>query len=700
MATLEKIRNRAGVLVAVVIGLALFAFILGDILGSGPSLFTNSQFEIAEIAGKSVSFEKFQQRVEEMTEVHMQNTGTTALDAETHEQIREQAWQQLLREIIFEQQYERLGIDISPEEMLDMVQGANIHPYVRQLFTDPSTGIFNQEAVVQFLRSMRDDPSGQQRAWWLYIENEIARERKQAKYNNLLGKGLYVTSLQAENAWEENNKSVDFDFIVQRFNTVDNELAEVTTADIRRYYRLNRDDFRQAASRDIEYVTFDVNPSEQDDQLAREWIESMKEEFAQEDEIRQFINLNSDIPYDPRNRTREQLPETIADFMFEAQPGDIYGPWFEDDTYMLSRLVAINFVPDSIRARHILIQPGQQLTHQQAQDQADSLLNELRRGVDFEVLAMQYSDDPGSRLDGGNLGWFTEDMMIPEFSNPAFKARVREHFIVESQFGIHIVQVLNRSREVKKVQVATLGREVTPGSRTYQRVYSSASQFAGRSNTYEEFARAAEEEGLTIRRADNLLINDSRITGLDSGREVIRWAFESRENSVSPIFEIGDRFVIATVTSVRRDGYQALEEVRDEIEEILVRERKGEIIASRLREKMQETDDLTSLADALNTQVAQAGDIRFSSLSVPGAGIEPRLVAAAVRGEENRLSGPVIGENGVYVVMVTDVRMPDEKDLEMEKARLANSKRSRVFIEAFEALREEANIKDNRHKFF
>jgi peptidyl-prolyl cis-trans isomerase D len=700
MATLESIRNRAGVLVAVVIGLALFAFILGDILGSGPSLFTNSQFEIAEIAGRSVSYQNFQQKVDEITEIHLLNTGQSALDSETHERIREQAWQQLQRQIILEQEYERLGIDVSPEELFDMVQGANVHPYIRQLFTDPSTGIFNQSAVLQFLRSMGQDPSGQQRAYWMYVENEIVQERKQAKYNNLISKGLYVTPLQAQQAWEENNKSVDFNFIVQRFNTVHDSLVSITPAEIRRYYRQNRNDFRQTASRDIEYVTFDITPSEQDDLLAREWIEQMEDEFREVEEVRQFLSLNSDTPWNPRNFRKNELPESIADFMFEAQPGDIYGPYFENNSYRLSRLVAINSVPDSVRARHILLQPASEMDYQRAREQADSLLNVLRRGGDFQTMALQYSDDTGSRFDGGNLGWFEEGMMVPEFNDAVFAARRGDYFIVETQFGFHIVQVTERAREVKKVQVATLSREVTPSSRTYQRIYSRASQFAGQNNTYEKFTQAAAEDGVPLRMANNILINDQRLPGLNSGREVIRWAFEARENSISPIFEVEDKFIIAALTNVRTDGYQQLDEVRNEIESILVRKRKGEIIASRMQESLQAHDDIYSLAGSLNTNVEQASNILFSSLSVPGAGIEPGLIATAQIIEENSISHPVIGENGVYVLEVTAVRIPEEKDLEMEKIRIANSKRARVDFEAFEALRDEANIKDNRYKFF
>ncbi len=700
MATLEKLRNRAGALVAIVIGLALFAFILGDILGSGPSLFTDSQFEIAEIAGKSVSYQSFQQRVEELTEIYMLNTGATALDSETNEMLREQAWHQLLREIILEREYDRLGIDVSPEEMFDMVQGANVHPYVRQLFTDPATGAFSQQAVMQFLRSMREEPTGQQRAYWLYVENEIAQERKNVKYNNLLSKGLFVTGLEARQAWEENNKSVDFDFIVQRFTTIHDSLVDVSSSDIRRYYRQNRQDFRQTASRDIEFITFDISPSEQDDQMAREWIENMEDEFSEIEEYRQFINLNSDVPYDARNYSQDELPESIAEFMFNAQPGDIYGPYFEDNSYRLSKLVAINSVPDSVRARHILIQPGEQLDYQQAESRADSLLNLLRRGEDFQQLAIRYSDDTGSRFEGGNLGWFTADMMVPEFSNPVFEASRGEVIRVETQFGIHLVEVTGRSREVKKVQVATLAREVTPSSRTYQQIYTRVSRFAGENDTYEKFTSAAAEEGIPVRMANNLEINDRTIPGLAAGREVVRWAFEARRNSISPVFEIEDRFVIAALTGVRSEGYRPLDEVSNEIESILIRQRKGEMIAGRLEEMLRENDDLASVADQLGTGLEQAENIRFSSISVPGAGVEPRLIATALGTGENRISPPVIGENGVYLVEVTSVSVPEEIDLDSERRRMVTGKRARVNFEAFEALREEANVKDNRHQFF
>jgi peptidyl-prolyl cis-trans isomerase D len=200
--------------------------------------------------------------------------------------------------------------------------------------------------------------------------------------------------------------------------------------------------------------------------------------------------------------------------------------------------------------------------------------------------------------------------------------------------------------------------------------------------------------------ANNLEINDRTIPGLAAGREVVRWAFEARRNSISPIFEIDDRFVIAALTEVRSEGYRPLDEVSNEIESILIRQRKGEMIAGRLEEILQETHDLASIAEQLNTGLEQAENIRFSSISVPGAGVEPRLIATALSTGENRISSPVIGENGVYLLEVISVTVPEEMDIDSERRRLVTGKRARVNFEAFEALRKEADVKDNRHQFF
>jgi peptidyl-prolyl cis-trans isomerase D len=340
------------------------------------------------------------------------------------------------------------------------------------------------------------------------------------------------------------------------------------------------------------------------------------------------------------------------------------------------------------------------MTQQQAKTKADSLLSLVQRGSHFELLAMEHSDDNGTRFNGGDLGWFPEGMMVGPFNDACFAAKKGDKFIVETQFGFHIVELLDRSREVKKVQVAILERRVEPSSATYQRAFLQASAFAGNNNTYEKFQEAVVKDELSKRIANNLLPADNRITGLESPRELVRWAFTSKEKAVSQVFEFGNRFVVATVAKVREIGNQPFEDVKDEVEIILRKEKKAEIISAKLSEAIQSDASFEELAIKFDTTVENALEIGFASFSIPGAGIEPKVVAYATAIEAGKISAPIAGENGVYVLRVTHIDKPEMVDYTLERNRLRNNFVSRVGFEAYETLKKLANIKDNRSKFF
>jgi peptidyl-prolyl cis-trans isomerase D len=700
MATLEKIRNRAGVLVAVVIGFALFAFILGDVLGSGTSLFSNTQFEVAEIGGTSIPYQELQRKIDNLSEIYKMNTGEASLTTEVYESIYEQAWQQLVNEYVMQKEYDKLGILVGADELFDMVQGRNIHPIVRQIFTDPNTGMFNQEALLNFLRNMNQDPSGSSLAYWLFVESEIIGERKALKYNNLLEKGLYVTSLQAKNAFYETNKRIDFDFIVQRYTSIADTLVSISEKEIKDYYKKNKSDFQQEHSRDIEYVAFDIVPSDEDNRDAKLWIERMLAEFSSVQEVKQFTNLNSDIPYDNTNYSFGELSDEINNFMFNARVGDVYGPYLENGAYKIARLAEINFLPDSVRARHILIQPSETISQEQAKAKADSLLNLAKRGASFELLAIEHSTDNGSRFNGGDLGWFPEGMMVKPFNDACFAARKGDKFLVETQFGYHVIELMDRAADVKKVQVAVMAREVEPSTATYQRIFMQASSFAGANDTYEKFQNAVVKDGLSKRIANNLLPADNRIAGLESPREMIRWAFNTKEHSVSQVFEISNKFVVATVSKVREKGTKPLSDVREEIELTLKKDKKAEMIAAEMKNEISSGSSIDQIAMKRNLNIESALEISFTSFSIPNAGIEPKVIAYASSMEEGKISEPIAGENGVYLLRVTNIESPEQTDYAMEKIMLKNNFASRVGFEAYEALKKIAEIKDNRAKFF
>ncbi|MFW5751799.1 MAG: peptidylprolyl isomerase, partial [bacterium] len=473
MATLETIRNRAGILIAIVIGLALLAFILGDLLGGGNTMFMSRQMEIGKIAGTSVSVNEYQQKIEELAEIYKLNSGQRTLDAATMEDLQDQTWNLMVQQTILNKQLEKLGLAVTPEEVFEMVQGENPHPTIRQMFTNPETGEFNKAYVLQFLKAMSQGQVGEQREFWLYLEKEIIRERKLTKYNNLIKKGMYATSLEAKNEFVNTNKKYSLGYVMRRFTEIPDSLVTVTDKDLKKYYGEHKNNYEQEASVDLEYVAFEVLPSEEDYTLAQEWINDIQDEFATARDDQQFVNLNSDVPFDNKNYKKGELPETIDEFMFTAEVGDIYGPYLENDAYKLSKLSEINFIPDSVRARHILIAPEQQDPDamQRAVNRADSLRELISEGAGFAELARQYSDD-GSAGEGGDLGWFTEGEMVQPFNDFVFNGDKGDIEVVETRFGAHVIEIIDQSAEVKKVKVATIVHNVEPSDETYQEIYS------------------------------------------------------------------------------------------------------------------------------------------------------------------------------------------------------------------------------------
>ncbi|HZJ73856.1 MAG TPA: peptidylprolyl isomerase, partial [Perlabentimonas sp.] len=452
MATLEKLRNRAGTLVAVVIGLALLAFILGDLLGSGGT-FNRNQFEIAEISGKSVPYQVYQQRVDHVIELNKASRRVSALDEQTTENIREEVWNQLLQEYVLSPWYKELGITISPDELFDMVQGNNLHPIIRQEFGNPQTGEVDVAMVDQLLRNLDSDPSGFQRSIWLYLEDIIIKDRLFTKYSNLVRKGLYVTDIHAQQSASERSSLADISFIVERYSSINDSLVSVSSKEIKSYYKENIEKYKQSASRDVEYVVFPINPSPNDYELAEEWINEIQKDFEEASNAGQFANLNSDVPYEGKFfKNGEISNKEINTWAFNAKVGDSFGPIFDGDSYILARLVDVDFLPDSVKARHILLSSNvqSQEEYDAVKAKADSVLKVVKRNRrSFAQLATDFSDDPGSAAQGGDLGWFPEGAMVQPFNDACFNGKKGDIVLVESQFGFHIIEIQEKGNLAK-----------------------------------------------------------------------------------------------------------------------------------------------------------------------------------------------------------------------------------------------------------
>lgn len=701
MATLEKLRNRAGSLVAVVIGLALLAFILGDFVSNGGSLFNQSQNELAQINGTSIPYDLYQSKIEESETLQKLLSNQVSIDEQTTLRIREQVWQDLVRNNVMSPEYSRLGIEIHPDEMFDMVQGKNIHPIISQQFADPNTGVLNKEYLMAFLQNMNRDAN--MKYYWLFLEKEMSKDRSFTKYTNLIRKGLYVTDLQAKKSLEDRSTKVDFNYVVAKLSTVPDSLVKLSDSDLKNYYADHKNDFKQDESRDVEYVVFPVNPSKEDVAATEAYINKAKTELANADDPKQYAVLNSDAQVDLRYKNKEELPEDFQNWAFEAKVGDVDGPYSDGTSYTIARLVDVKSMPDSVNARHILIQPKAQgdAAKVAAKATADSLFAVVKRGnANWNLLAEKYSNDPGSKDKGGDLGWFGNGVMVAEFDKACFDAKKGQIELVETQFGFHIIQVVDRSKESKKVQLAIMEREIMASSQTVQKVYTEASTFAGENNTYELFNAAVAENKMAKRNANNLLRNDRNVAGLDSPRELIRWAFKSEMGDVSNVFEFGDKYVVATVTAVREEGIAPLTQVAQEVRLKVMHDKKIEILNAKVAEAMAGTTNLSEVAAKLNTKVENVDKLAFSSYTLPNAGFEPVIVGTVANIAENVVTGPINGNNGVFAINVTAVNTEEQADLSAEKLRLANTYQSRAYYEAFEALKKKADIVDKRYKFY
>ncbi len=706
MATLQKIRTRAGVLVAIVIGLALFAFILGDFLQSGSSVMRRNQMEIGTVNGETIQYPDFQRQVEELGEIYKSNTDQRQIDEPTWVQIREQTWQNLLRDNIMVDVYDHLGMAVTSEELFDMLQGKNPHPIVQQIFTNPETGAFDRSAVVNFLKNLETGVTPEQRSYWLYLEKQILSERLQSKYQNLINKAMVVTDQEAQQSLEAKNKQVNFEMVALRQEIIADSLVKVTPKEMTSYYEAHQNDFKDEKTRTIEYVVYRVVPSESDYTNAEKWINDIKDDFSIATDNIQFVNSNSDVSFDGTWHKMNTLGDSLDSWIFskKAAVNDIYGPYFENESYKLAKLNASEMMPDSVQARHILLKVSSAAEATASQSLADSLKKVIDNGGNFAELARLYSTDTGSAINGGDLGWFSRGMMVKPFEDAAFSNKVNEVKVVPSQFGIHIIQTTRLGAPSRQVQLAILERTVTPSTQTYQSKYALAGKFTSENLTRVDFDAAIEKEKLT-KEMKVLHENDLSFGGFENARILIRAAFSGKTGTIlkntdgSPIFELGDNFVVAILTGATEEGISPLQNVKARVELAVQKEKKKDLLAERMKTAAEGKTDMYAIASALGSEVSIVSAINFNSAVLPDYGMEPYVIGAAVSMEPNVVSSPLKGNNGVFLIKVTSIEESGDTNVAAEKEYLLQSYGFRA-MQAFDVLKEKSEIVDKRPKFY
>jgi peptidyl-prolyl cis-trans isomerase D len=678
------------------IGFAILSFILADMLGNrrGPGLFGGRSNDLGSINGHSVSYEDFQVEVDYYTHVYQLMYGMDATNEQVTEEIREQAWQSLIRKLVFDVAYDNMGIDVSSDELFDLVQGRNPSPLVVRNFTDPQTGVFDRANVLRFLQNLESNPEGKD--FWLFLEKEIISQRKQTKLAGLVTKAMYVTNADALNSLNSTANSVSLQYVSKSISAYPDSLIKVASGDVKRYYSAHKNQYKQTESRDLEFVAFPLTPSPDDDNSARTWIENLSPEFRAAADVAQFVTLHSDAPFDAVYHKQGELPDLFNSFAFSAEKSDMLEITLDDGAYKIARIASSKILPDSVKARHILLQG--QASLEAARTLADSIRTALQKGADFASLAAKYSSDAEANKKDGDLGWFAQGTMVKPFGDSCFFAPRGHIMLVETQYGIHVVQVTDKSKEEKKVQLGVITRNIEPSKITRERIFAQANELASQSDNPTTFNSNTDAKGLTRKMAQRITINDKNVLDLQSARELVRWAYnDAKKGSVSPVFEVDNNFVVAVLTNIRKDGFAEVEQVSPEISAEVIREKKAAAIAAEMRG----TTDLNALAEKLNTTVKTMDNVTFASFYLPNVGVEPQLAAVASVSKEGVLSAPVEGLSGVYVFSVSQaVQGANEANIPQEKSRLQATMPNRIGYELFETLVTSAKVKDQRGWYY
>lgn len=685
MATLNDLRTKGGVIVTIVIAVGLVAFLLGDLFSSG-SIFTSRANRVGKINGQNIEYQEYAYQTEYVKNIYTALYGSSAFDAAQYDAIYNEAWNDLIMANAYAPSFQKLGLMVTDQEVVDMIQGGFLSPVITSFFADPTTRTYSPELLRNFLAQVESN----QMAYdlWNYIKKKAAEQRLISNFTSLVGAGFVANNLEVENSVKAANTASNAKVVVKPYYTIaDSLIVTPTDAAVKKYYNEHKELFRQGASREVEYAVFSIEPSEADFAEAKEAVETLAEEFKAADNAFQFAVANSHSTPDNAYFSAEKIDAKMKPYAFGNKKGQLYGPVLEGNTYTMARISDIRNMPDEIGARHILLSFDQS-------ELADSIYNALsKNSKNFAELAEKYSLD-GSAQNGGDLGKFAPETMVPEFSNALLDAKLNQIVKMESQFGIHIAQLTHRSKNVRKAQVATITYEVVAGDATIQEAANEANGFIAAAND-SDFATAAAELGVAKRTA-RIRNTDRTVSGFEDARELVRWAYNNKEGKLSDAMEIDGDYVVATVTKIRKEGTMPLSEVKNRILNTLRNEAKTAWVA----EQVEGVATIDEVAEKINGKVVEVEALLGNANNVVGVGPDMKLVGAIAAAEEGVVVNPIAGNYGVYVLSVDGRTTAENVTAENEKVRLDSYQLYYLNQRIDQALTDGAEIEDERVRFF
>jgi peptidyl-prolyl cis-trans isomerase D len=707
MAVIGTIRKHSA-LAVILVGVAITAFIVSDLFsgkrGSGRSIPS-----VGIIAGEEITVTDYNRRVDNNIEIQRTNQNKENLTAQETFDIRQNTWNQYVNEIIMGKEYEKLGLTVTTEELYDLVQGPNPHNLIKQYFQDPNTNQYSPQIIANFLQNL-DNVKPEVKKQWLELEKYIKDDRMTQKYQSLVSKGYYIPGAFAALDFTNKKKNAEVRFVAVRYTNIKDEDVTLTDKDYEAYYEKNKHAYEQEPSRDIDYVIFEVLPSAEDRSETRESVYKIFDEFRTAPDIVTFVNSTSDTRYDSTWHKKGELPLLIDSLLFSAPVGTFVPPYEENNAWHMARLMDVQSRPDSIKAEHILIayqgalRAGENVTRskEQAEKTADSLFNVINTDkTRIQALAYLLSDDGSAKQNNGDLGWFADGAMVGPFNDAVIKGKVGDIVKVETLFGYHIIKITGKKDPVSKIRVAVIDRNIEPSSKTFQDIYTQASTFAGENNTRAKFETGVTNLGLNKRTATYLREMGNNIPGIDNPREIIRWAyFKGIElGDVSPVFDVGGAYVVATLTVTREKGLIPLEQMKENMKTFVMNEKKASMIIDKIKSG---SNDIYQIARENNSKVDTNLNLTFSSRNIPGFGSEYQVIGKVFSMNEGDQSEPIQGNGGVFVVKLDRFFEPAQPaDYKMYSEQLMGTFRSRMGSNPmFTALQKKTRIEDNRLLYF
>ena len=708
MGIIGKIRKHSWVAV-VLVGGAIIAFILGDLTKN-----TSKIPDLGKVDGATMTSQRFNELVKELEDNYKTQQQTAQVPAEMERQMREQVWQNFVDETLMEEQTQKLGLQVTKAEMSDMYTGAFIHPYLRQMFTNPQTGQYDLRQVNYMIENF-DQLDTNFRMQWVELEKYVRRDREQQKYAQLITSGFYMPKAIAAKVSEMGSKMVNARVVALPFQNVADNEVELTDNDFKAYYNNHKAEFRvREEMRDLEFITYPVNPTPEDLAKIEEDVMKTWAEFQTipNEELAFFVTSESDVAYDSNYKAATEFAAPFGDMVAASADGAMLAPQVVNGNWMMAKVVSSAVRPDSLRATVAIVYGGDfdraPRTGEVARQRADSALAAFNSGMEPKQVVEAYSDE---RIgEDGDMGWLPDGTYNLSFGTNIIRINDRivntatgSSFIEElpGKMGYIVVKVTDKTKAYKKYRVAVITNEIIPSNNTNRAVYAEANKFAGQNRTLDEMTSAAQQGNMQVRSARVSMMDDN-MAGVANARSIVQWAYnkDTKVGAVADqVFECDGMFVVVALKDVYKKGYVELDQARPMIENQVRIEKKAELLMARADEAVKAGKDIESIAVKLGTQVDSLNGVGFNDYYLGRYGMEPKVQTAIATGSKG-IVGPVKGASGVYIINIDDInaaeKVADDNAIQ-RRLEQGYSNKGRALTQV---LRDNAKITDQRNKFF